>query len=153
MNNSSLKILIADDDEDDALLLAEALLDHLPSCQCIHATNGLDALNYIKANVNPDIVFLDLNMPEKNGINCLKDIYNFNLLPSTPVVICSTSHYIKDIKEADDFGAAYYMIKPTTYNEFTKIVSHAVDLLTEPPMERRDKSSFVLRERNLYLYN
>src|SRR5215210_3156679 len=114
MNDSSINILIADDDKDDALILIEVLEDNLPSCKCIHTTDGIAALRHIKTDVNPDIVFLDVNMPLKNGINCLKDIYNNNLLPTTPIVICSTSSNIKDIKAADEYGAALYIIKPTS---------------------------------------
>ena len=112
MNNSSLKILIADDDEDDALLLAEALLDHLPSCQCIHATNGLDALNYIKANVNPDIVFLDLNMPCKNGLECLTEIRKEPRLSNLPIIVYSSSTNMVDIHRSYIHKADLYMVKP-----------------------------------------
>src|SRR4051812_19054044 len=109
MNTSSVNILIADDDRDDALMLTEALQDNLPSCNCIHTRDGNSALRCIKNEATPDIVFLDLNMPLKNGIHCLKDIHHLNLLPATPVIIYSTSQNIKDIKVADEYGAAFYI--------------------------------------------
>ena len=154
MNTSSINILIADDDEDDALLIAEALQDNLPSCNCIHTTDGVSTLRYIKTHDTPDLVFLDINMPFKDGITCLKDIHNHNLLPSTPILICSTSQNMRDIKVADEFGATLYIVKPSTFNQFNKIITRAIDLLGEPKTRKTDKSSFVLREPKMFdLYN
>jgi CheY-like chemotaxis protein len=150
MSNSCINILIADDDTDDALLLTEALHDNLPSCKCIHASDGIAALNCIATEVNPDIVFLDLNMPLKDGINCLKDIHNNNLLPTTPIIICSTSSNINDIKACEEYGASFYIIKPASFIEFNKIITQAISLLGKPKSERLKKSDFVLREKNNY---
>jgi len=147
MNTSSINILIADDDKEDALLLTEALQDVLPSCKCIHTIDGITALRCIKNDVTPDIVFLDLNMPLKNGIHCLKDIHHLDLLPDTPIIIYSTSHNMKDIKVADEYGAAFYIVKPSSFNELNKIISRAVELLGRPSGERLKKSDFVLREK------
>jgi CheY-like chemotaxis protein len=146
MKRSSINILIADDDLEDALMLTEALKEHLPSCNCIYTTDGLAALRIIKTEVNPDLVFLDINMPFKNGINCLKDIQNNNLLPTTPIFIYSTSKNIKDIKAADELGAALYIVKPTSFYEMNRIVKRAINFLGEPKTERLNKSDFVLRE-------
>ena len=154
MNDSSINILIADDDKDDALILTEVLEDNLPSCKCIHTTNGIAALRHIKTDVNPDIVFLDVNMPLKNGINCLKDIYYLDLLPATPIIICSASQNIKDIKVADEYGAACYIVKPASFDQWNRIIARAIDLLGKPKSEKGDKSNFVLREKNTHsLYN
>lgn len=149
MTTSSINILIADDDKDDALLLTEALQDILPSCKCIHVPDGIAALRHIKTNIEPDLVFLDLNMPLKNGINCLKDISNPDLLPNTPIVIYSTSKNIKDIDEAYKYGASFYIIKPASFRELCKIIKLAIVILGKPKSERVDKSNFVLKEGKL----
>jgi CheY-like chemotaxis protein len=141
-----INILIADDDKDDALMLAEALQDILPSCNCITVPDGIAALRFIKTNVAPELVFLDLNMPLKNGINCLKDIYNLNLLPNTPIVIYSTSKNIKDINDSYEYGASFYIVKPASYVELTRLIKRAITILGKPKHERADKSNFVLRE-------
>lgn len=144
MNSSSINILIAEDDKDDALMLSEVLQDIMPSCNCIHVPDGIAALRYIKTNDQPDLVFLDLNMPLKNGINSLKDIYNLDLLPDTPIVIYSTSQNIKDINDAYEYGASFYIIKPAKFNELCKIIKRAITILGKPKSERVDKSNFVL---------
>jgi DNA-binding NtrC family response regulator len=153
MNNSSVNILIAEDDWDDALMLTEALQDNLPSCNCIYKTDGNSALRSIKTEATPDIVFLDLNLPLKNGIHCLKDIHHRNLLPTTPVIIFSTSQNIKDIKVADEYGAAFYIVKPSSFKELNKIISRAIELLGRPNGEKLNKSDFVLREKRTFNYS
>lgn len=142
----SINILIADDDLDDALMLTEALQEHLPSCKCTHAMDGVAALRTIKTEESPDLVFLDINMPLKDGIHCLRDIQNHNLLPTTPIFICSTSKNLKDIKAADEYGAAFYIVKPSSFNELNRIIKRALNLLGRPKIERSNKSDFVLRE-------
>ena len=149
MSSSSINILIADDDRDDAQLLTEALQDVLPSGRCVHVTNGIAALNYIKTKVRPDLVLLDLNMPLKNGIDCLKDISNFDLLPNTPIAIYSTSKNAKDIDEAYKYGASFYIIKPASFRELCRIIKLAITILGKPKSERVDKSNFVLKEGKL----
>jgi DNA-binding NtrC family response regulator len=146
MNRSTINILIADDDKDDALLLTEAVHDILPSANCIHVLDGIAALRHIKTNVEPDLVFLDLNMPLKNGLNCLKDISNLDLLPDTPIVIYSTSRNIRDIDESYKYGASFYIIKPASFRELCKIIKLAITLLGKPKSERVEKSNFVLKE-------
>lgn len=149
MTNSSINILIADDDKDDALLITEALQNILPSANCIHVRDGLAALRHIKTNIEPDLVFLDLNMPLKNGINCLKDISSLDLLPTTPIVIYSTSKNSSDIDEAYKYGASFYIVKPTSFKDLSKIIKLAITILGKPKSERVDKSNFVLREDSL----
>ena len=146
VTDSRTDILIADDDKDDANLLAEAIHDILPSGHCIHVTDGIAALRHIKTSVEPDLVFLDLNMPLKNGINCLKDIYNLELLPNTPIVIYSTSKNIKDIDDAYNYGASFYIVKPASFAGLCKIIKLAITILGKPKSERVEKSNFVLRE-------
>ncbi len=152
MNASSINILIANSDEEDSLMFAEALKDNLPSAKIVHVTDGIAALRYLKTHVQPDLVFLDLNMPFKNGINCLKDIYNLSLLPATPVIVSSTTKNMKDIKAAYEYGAAFYIIKPASFIELNEIIKRAISTLGKPRGERVDKSGFVLKEANSYSY-
>lgn len=146
MNPNSINILISDDDRDDVRLITEALQDILPSCNCIEARDGVAALNFIKSNVHPDLVFLDLNMPLKNGITCLKEIYHHNLLPDTPIVIYSTSKDMSDIDESYKYGARFYIVKPASFTELKRIIKRAISILGKPLAERVDKANFVLME-------
>jgi CheY-like chemotaxis protein len=146
MNPNSINILIADDDKDDFKLITEALQDVLPSCNCIQTKDGVAALRFIQSNILPDLVFLDLNMPLKNGISCLKDIQDLKLLPNTPIVIYSPSKEIDDIDESYKYGAKFYIVKPTSFSELKRIIKRAIFILGKPLAESADKSNFVLTE-------
>lgn len=146
MNSYTLNVLIADDDNDDAAMLTEALLEVLPSCNCVHVLDGNAAIKHIQTNPLPDLVFLDLNMPLKNGMSCLKEIYSSNALPTTPVVVYSTSKNSKDIDDAYEHRATFYIIKPTSFKELKKIIKRALSILGKPKIERQEKTNFVLEE-------
>jgi CheY-like chemotaxis protein len=146
MNPSAINILIADDDKEDAKTLFEALQDILPSSECFFARDGLEVLEVIRNYEHPDLVFLDLNMPLKNGVKCLKEIYNDKLLPNTPIVIYSTSKNEVDIDECYKYGAQFYIIKPAVFSELKKVIRLAISILGRPINERVDKANFVLRE-------
>ena len=146
MNPNSINILIADDDSDDVKLIAEGLQDILPSCNCINVRDGIATLKFLKDNVQPDLVFLDLNMPLKNGIDCLKEISGQNLLSDTPIVIYSTSKNPEDIDAAYKYGAKFYIVKPASFTELKRIIKRAISILGKPLAERVDKANFVLME-------
>ncbi|MDB5190597.1 MAG: rcp1 2 [Segetibacter sp.] len=141
---SSVNILITDDDRDDALLLQEALLKVIPSANCFHVSDGLAALRHIKTEVEPDLVFLDLNMPMKGGISCLHEIYSGQLLPNTPIVIYSTSINVEDIDNAYKFGASFYIVKPDKFITLCQVINYIYPLLAGT--HQVDKAKFVLTE-------
>ena len=146
MNKYSLNILIVDDDEDDSLTLADAIQSVLPSCNLHFEGDGIAALRFIKTKIPPDLVFLDLNLPLKNGMDCLKEISGLNLLPDTPIVIYSTSGSIEEIDLCYRYGAMFYIVKPTSDKELTKLITRAISILGKPKSERVDKTHFVLTE-------
>src|SRR4051794_29242611 len=86
-------VLLADDDEDDCLLFKDAL-DELTLPVKLTITNNGEQLMQLLGDPNaalPDIVFLDLNMPRKNGFECLTEIKESERLKQLPIVIFSTS--------------------------------------------------------------
>lgn len=145
-----MKILIADDDKEDINFLKEAIELVLPSVNIVDVSDGIAALRHIKTSDPPDLVFLDLNMPLKNGLNCLKDIFNHDLLPGTPIVIYSTSNNIKDIDEAYKHNAALYIVKPSSFKVLTEIIKCTITTLEKPASQRVPKSNFVLSETKLF---
>ncbi|HEX8461999.1 MAG TPA: response regulator [Segetibacter sp.] len=137
-------ILIAEDDFDDFKFIEEAFEKVLPTSKVARANNGLECMNYLKKNNKPDIIFLDLNMPIKNGLDCLKFIKDNVALADIPVVIYSTSHYIKDIDAAFKNEAHYYIVKPVCGKhlaDFLRKVLQNLNLSHEKPR----KENFVVR--------
>lgn len=147
MMQKIFNILIVDDDQDDALWLSEIILEIEDRCKFFFEKDGIAALKFISTKPRLDFIFLDLNMPLKGGLECLRDIHNHDLLPNTPVIIYSTSNNLKDIDEAYRYGAVYYIVKPTSSKVLRQFVEQALEFLTVSVQNRRDKSDFVLRSR------
>ena len=106
--------MLADDDEDDRLLFKMALKEVNPNINLTFAEDGeilMDVLSSQNSHL-PSLLFLDLNMPFKNGKECLKEIRNNEALDDLLVVIYSTSSSDLDIEETYNLGANLYIEKP-----------------------------------------
>jgi CheY-like chemotaxis protein len=137
-------ILLAEDDKDDYLFLVEAFKKVSPGSIVTRAVNGLECMAILKKNEKPDVVFLDLNMPIKNGLDCLKFIKNSEALTDIPVIIYSTSHYIKDIDTAFKNDAHYYIVKPSSPDDLADILLRVLNSLRSNLAHPR-KENFVVR--------
>src|SRR5690606_23474195 len=104
------------------------------------AENGkilMDILN-LPPSPFPDLLFLDLNMPIKNGFECLAEIRNGQSpVRELIVMVLSTSRDPQSIKKAFRMGATYYAIKPNTYGAFRTLVDDALKMV---PSNRKMKS-------------
>jgi DNA-binding NarL/FixJ family response regulator len=74
----------------------------------------------IQTSIDLDVIFLDINMPFKDGITCLKEIRSMQNYNSIKVVIYSTSNSVKDIDNCYSMGANFYLTKPTCYSSGLK---------------------------------
>ena len=94
MNLKQLNILLADDDTDDCIFFENALGELLLSTNLTTVHDGEQLMLLLTKNSteNFDVLFLDLNMPRKNGITCLDEIKHTDKLKSIPVIIFSTSY-------------------------------------------------------------
>ena len=112
-------VVLADDDADDREMFEEVVKEIYPKLKFQGAENGeqLMQLLFAAGQNLPNLIFLDLNMPVKNGLNCLDEIRSHEELKNIPVIIYSTSSNIKDIEETFNRGANLYISKPNTYND------------------------------------
>src|SRR5687768_6480192 len=100
MNQESLTFFLIDDDEDEHELFQIALEELNPTIKCITASDCDEAINQLrKKAVDPDYIFLDLNMPIKGGRECLCEIKNDPHLNDIPVIIFTTSSDPRVIEE------------------------------------------------------
>ncbi len=147
VKTSFANVLIANDDEEDALMLTVALKSILPYCKTIITTDGIAALRYLKTNVPPDLVFLDLNMPLRRGLECLHALKSQPALSEIPVIVYSTSQNIKDIDACYKAGAKYYLLKPESFRSLQNLIKilyqHFASLKDHSTTIPKDK--FVLR--------
>ncbi|THU40249.1 response regulator [Niastella caeni] len=107
---------LADDDQDDKELFEEALRNIDNHIEFHTAPNGKELINQLfTANVEPEIIFLDINMPELDGWESLKKIQQDDRLRTIPVVMYSTSAMVLDGNKAIKAGAVCYLEKPPSF--------------------------------------
>ncbi len=133
MKVNQLNILLADDDTDDCIFFKEAIAELLPSTNftAVHDGEQLMQLLTDETNKLPDVLFLDLNMPRKNGFECLAEIKHNKKLKNLPVVIFSTSFEQEKISVLFKTGADVYIRKPGNFAQLVKVIHHALPMATE----------------------
>ncbi len=133
MNLRQLNILLADDDMDDCNFFKQAL-EALPLSTNLNTVNdGEQLMNYLSENPEqlPDVVFLDLNMPRKNGFECLSEIKRNVKLKDIPVVVFSTSNSQDKINMVFKSGGHVYVHKPSDFSQFKQVILHALPIAVE----------------------
>lgn len=106
------KILLADDDADDRSLFTEALARVSPDSKLTVARDGQELLDVLSKE-KPDMLFLDINMPLKNGIDCVKWIKDLKQFRHLIVIAYSSAIDNAEINKAYAYGMDLYFIKPT----------------------------------------
>ncbi len=149
--NPYISILIADDDKDDADFLNEGISKIISCYKVSHVTDGGQCINYLKTNPAPELIFLDLNMPVRNGVECLKQIRQNPVLKTTWVIVYSTSHNMRDIDICYNEQADFYLIKPVTLSGLTNILEQLFSAIGKPRHSLKAKDQFVLMERKKVL--
>ena len=146
MKSDVLNLILADDDMDDCLLFKEAL-EKLPVptfLTQVHYGDHLMQWLMTRTNDLPDAVFLDLNMPRKNGFQCLTEIRHHEKLKFIPIFVISTS-YEKEIADLlYKNGANYYIRKPNEFAKLRYIIHQALRLLLKSGAAQPPKEQFLL---------
>jgi CheY-like chemotaxis protein len=136
-------IMLAEDDIDDRLVFQEAFNELNMNLQLVIVNNGEELINYLseKAILLPQLVFLDLNMPFKNGFECLHELKRNEKLKDIPVIIYSTSGSGIEREKCRQLKAHLYITKPSSFTRLKKIINKIlimdfVDGLVEEPKEK-----------------
>lgn len=143
---TSIKILLADDDQDDRLLFQDALSETQVPSSLNFATNGQELIDLLEKNTLnlPDILFLDLNMPLKNGAECLVDIRSCDYLKKLPVVIFSTSYNHEIALNLYKGGANRYIQKPADFSALKSVIQKVLAIFNENRLIEQSKESFLI---------
>jgi CheY-like chemotaxis protein len=141
-----LNILIADDDKDDQQFFSMALEALNIPIRLTTVVDGEKLMAYLSENMEqlPDVIFLDLNMPRKNGFECLLEIKLNQKLNQVPVIIFSTSFEQEMVNMLYKNGAKYYIRKPSEFLQFKKIIQLTFTLISKDTMFRTNREDFVL---------
>jgi CheY-like chemotaxis protein len=138
-------VFIADDDEDDRLLFQEVVRELPYLVHLSIARDGEETLEALKKmDQLPDVLFLDLNMPIKNGIECLSEIKQNAKLKLLPVVIFSTSSYPSNIDKVYEGGAHLYIRKPNDFFSFKKSIQYVFAINWKEKFAPPPRAEFVL---------
>lgn len=130
MDGNIISILLVEDDLVDVMNIKRAFSKNNIQNPVSHASNGLEALNmlrgtegYEKINPQPQVILLDLNMPQMNGFEFLKELRNDPVLKSISVFIMTTSNDERDKMNAYNYNVAGYILKPVSFEKFVSAVS------------------------------
>ena len=141
-----INILLADDDIDDCQLFRDALEDLPLTARLTTVHNGEQLLEQLtqKKNKLPHVLFLDLNMPRKNGFVSLLAIKLNEKLQKIPVIIFSTSFDQDMINLVYKDAAHFYIQKPADFSQLKKVIFQAITLVTQKNIALPTKKDFVL---------
>jgi CheY-like chemotaxis protein len=146
MANEPMYILLADDDEDDRLFFKDAFEEMRMKTVVQTVNNGQELMNLLAQpdTVLPHILFLDLNMPFKTGIECLNEIRRMSHLKDIAVAIYSTSASEEDIEETFVKGANVYIKKPNDFGTLKKVLSEVITLNWQYHTSGLNRDNFLL---------
>lgn len=139
-------IVLTDDDEDDRFFFQEALDALNFDITYNQFEDGSELMNHLKSTlINlPSLLFLDLNMPKKSGLECLKEIRADEVLKDLFVIIYSTSSSENDILKAYEVGADNYLSKPTSFKNLKSSLFNILTRLEKKNTLNNDLKSFLL---------
>lgn len=142
-----MKIVLADDDADDRMFFEEAIEDIAIETHLTLFFDGQQLMAHLlrPETVLPEIIFLDLNMPIKNGMQCLKEIRRTERLKDLCVAIYSTSSSEQDIEETFIQGANIYINKPNNYGALKKAIAKVLQMNWQYHTSNLNQHNFLLR--------
>ncbi|MBA2612356.1 MAG: response regulator [Bacteroidetes bacterium] len=143
--SEQLNLLLADDDVDDRFFFDKALKVLPISSALITVEDGAELMKYLSKNTKqlPDVLFLDLNMPRKNGLECLEEIKSNNLLKHLPVIIYSTSLH-EDVADVLYKTGAHFYIRKGGLAELETTLLNVLTMLKEKQFVRPLRNKFIL---------
>jgi CheY-like chemotaxis protein len=146
MKPKQLNVLLADDDVDDCIFFRVALSElHLDtSLAVVHDGEELMQLLTNETSVLPDVLFLYINMPRKNGFECLSEIKLNPKLKQLPVIMFSTSFEQEVVNLLHKNGAQYFIRKPSEFSQFKKIIQETLALIAPENASQPTRENFVL---------
>jgi CheY-like chemotaxis protein len=124
-------ILVAEDDEEDRMLVQEALEESRLANQLFFVTDGEELMAYLRHEGKfsdtdrfpmPGLILLDLNMPRKDGREAMKELKADPMLRVIPTVVLTTSKAEEDIIRTYDMGVNSFITKPVTFSSLVNVM-------------------------------
>jgi CheY-like chemotaxis protein len=142
------QVLIAEDDDEDFIIFSEAV-DELPFSVILSRAENGEILLKILHNQLPDILFLDILMPLKDGRQCLREIRSNRKFDLLPIIIYSSVSQPSDIEFCFREGANLYTIKPTSFQELKEVLKRIFSIDWKKSMYYPPFPEFVIGRNSL----
>lgn len=125
----SKKFLFIDDDADDRDFFCTTMQMIDPSAECLFAKDGIDAIEQLEndRSIIPHYIFIDMNMPRMDGVECLTKIRQMPQLNDSEIYIYSTLVNPKIKDEVMALGASDILIKPSTIKDLTSLLQQFIN--------------------------
>jgi CheY-like chemotaxis protein len=149
MDQKKYKIVLADDDDDDLFFFEQAIRESGINATLLTANNGVKLMETLQSMQHdlPDVLFLDLNMPRKTGLDCLTEIKAIENLKDLPVIIYSTSFDPAIVTLLFDMGARFYIRKPGDFSKLKQVIRGALTELITGNNQAIATEQFVLHPK------
>jgi CheY-like chemotaxis protein len=130
MQSITYNILLADDDEDDCLFFRDALDELYINSTLNVVSNGVELMTFLEKNIGnlPNVLFIDLNMPRKTGIDCLSEIKKHEKLTHLSIIMFSTAYDLEIVDFLYAKGAQHFIRKPAEFSNLKSVVSKALTM-------------------------
>jgi len=125
-------VLLAEDNREHCFFFKRALKQLRLDISFASVQDG-DALIKLLGSYIPDLLFLDLDMPCKNGVECIKQIRDNKVYDVLPIVIFTITNQHNAIQSAYGFGANLYFVKPQEFSVLVKSLEHILSLNWSDP--------------------
>ena len=147
MKKIKLHLLLADDDIDDCDFFKDAIDELSATLKLTIVNNGVELMEFLMENPNntPDLIFLDLNMPKKSGLECMVEIKSSDSLSHIPIIIYSTSLDQMVVNSLYQMGAHHYIQKPAEFASIKSVIQKVVTLYSNPISQLRSRDHFVIQ--------
>jgi CheY-like chemotaxis protein len=146
MTATTLNLLLADDDLDDCDFFQDALSDLPIATTLTTVHNGVQLMRLLTQNdfELPHALYIDINMPGKNGFDCLKEIKLNKRLAQLPIIIFSTSSDNALVELLHAGGASYYIRKPAEFSNLKKVILKSLHLISGEKIPHSSKEEFII---------
>lgn len=139
-------ILLSDNDNGDCSLFLETPEEVKCQANVTITRDGATLVQALDASTDekPEVIFLDLNMPRKNGFECLHEIRKSVVFGQIPIVIYTTSNSVDIIEKVYEEGANLYVTKPSSFSLLKKTLSYVLSLAAEELNRKPSRERFVV---------
>lgn len=139
-----LHVLLAEDEAEEKDFFIQGLKNLNLSYQISWAKNCAELFAILETEPHIDLVLVDLDIPGKNGKECLKEIKSHEKYKSIPVIVMTVSKNLTDINEVFENGAHYYAIKPYSETNYIETLRQIFSIDWKMPQPIPEKKHFII---------